>query len=78
LVLQVAPAQAQVPQKWHRCANDDHIYSLDQQIAFCTSIIQSRRETPRDLAAYNNRGSARRLDCAMLWRKYASGEYRLA
>lgn len=36
-----------------RCANENHQYSPDQQIAGCTALIQ---EDPKNEAAYFNRG----------------------
>src|SRR6267378_1977540 len=52
-----APAQ-QKSQAWTWCVNDAKA-SADLQISGCTTVIQSGRETTRNIAiAFNNRGNA--------------------
>lgn len=57
----VAPAIASSPE-WDACKGSEPQYSLDQQIAGCTKVIESERAAkapPRSLAvAYYNRGYA--------------------
>ena len=54
-----APAAAQLSQKWTWCVNQGGTFSADQRINGCSSVIQSGRETPRNLAvAYYSRGLA--------------------
>src|SRR6185312_2905379 len=51
-------AQAEQSQAWTWCVNEDKA-SPDLQIGGCTSVIQSGRETARNIAiAFNNRGNA--------------------
>ena len=45
-----APAAAQLSQKWTWCVNQGGTFSADQRINGCSSVIQSGRETPRNLA----------------------------
>src|SRR6185503_12769589 len=59
VLLMWAPAAAQHSQKWASCVNQGGAFSADQRISSCSSIIQSGRETGRNLAvAYYNRGLA--------------------
>jgi lipoprotein NlpI len=59
VMLMLAPAAARLSQNWAWCVNQDDAFSVDQRISGCTSIIQSGRETPRNLAiAYYSRGLA--------------------
>jgi tetratricopeptide (TPR) repeat protein len=59
VILMLAPAAAQISQNWAWCVNQGDAFSADQRISGCTSIIQSGRETPRNLAiAYYSRGLA--------------------
>ncbi|MGP0089489.1 MAG: tetratricopeptide repeat protein [Xanthobacteraceae bacterium] len=62
LVLMASPACAQTPQQQHdQCMNKGGPFSPDQRLRACTAIIQSGRETPRNLAAiFNSRGIAYR------------------
>jgi hypothetical protein len=53
------PAAAQLSQKWGWCVNQGDAFSTDQRINGCSSIIQTGRETGRNLAlAYYSRGLA--------------------
>ena len=55
----VAPAAAQLSEKWALCVNQGGAFSVDQRINGCSSLIQSGRETQRNLAvAYYSRGLA--------------------
>ncbi len=59
VMVMLAPAAAQLSQKWAWCVNQGGTFSADQRINGCSSIIQSGRETPRKLAiAYYSRGLA--------------------
>ena len=59
VMLILAPATAQFSQNWAWCVNQGDGFSADQRISGCTSIIQSGRETRRNLAiAYYSRGLA--------------------
>jgi lipoprotein NlpI len=59
VTLMWAPAAAQHSPKWASCVNHGGAFSADQRISSCSSIIQSGRETGRNLAvAYYNRGLA--------------------
>ncbi len=50
---------AELSQNWMLCVNKNVIFSRDLAISGCTAIIQSGRETERNLAmAFNNRGTA--------------------
>jgi hypothetical protein len=51
-------AQADEAQAWKWCVNEGKD-SPDLQISGCTTVIQSGRETTRNIAiAFNNRGNA--------------------
>jgi tetratricopeptide (TPR) repeat protein len=53
------PAAAQSSQRRAWCVNQGGTFSIDQRINGCSSIIQSGRESPRNLAvAYYSRGLA--------------------
>ena len=59
LVLAAPPASAQMSQNWQWCVNKDDRYSVDLAINGCTAVIQSGRETQRNLAiAFYDRGNA--------------------
>jgi hypothetical protein len=59
VVVMLAPAVAQSSQKWAWCVNQGGAFSPDQRINGCSSIIQSGRETRRNLTvAYYSRGLA--------------------
>ena len=59
VMLVLAPAAAQISQNWAGCVNQGDAFPADQRISACTSIIQSGRETRRNLAiAYYSRGLA--------------------
>ena len=59
VMLMWAPAAAQHSPKWASCVNQGGAFSADQRINSCSSIIQSGRETGRNLAvAYYSRGLA--------------------
>ena len=59
VMLMLAPAAAQISQNWAWCVNQGDAFPADQRISACTSIIQSGRETQRNLAiAYYSRGLA--------------------
>jgi lipoprotein NlpI len=59
VLLMWAPAAAQHSQKWASCVNQGGAFSADQRINSCSSIIQSGRETGRNLAVvYYSRGLA--------------------
>jgi tetratricopeptide (TPR) repeat protein len=50
---------AELPQNWTLCVNKNAIFSPDLAISGCTALIQSGRESERNLAmAFNNRGTA--------------------
>ena len=58
-MVMLTPAAAQVSQKWASCVNQGGTFSADQRINSCSSIIQSGRETGRNLAVvYYSRGLA--------------------
>jgi len=53
-----SPAHAQLAEWWRTCTGTSDV-DWDQQIKSCTSIIQSRQETPlKKAVAYRNRGNA--------------------
>src|ERR1700736_6549493 len=53
-----SPSRAQESQAWKWCVNEGEA-SPDLQIGGCTTVIQSGRESTRNLAiAFNNRGNA--------------------
>src|SRR6185295_14536511 len=53
-----APAAAQQSQNWKWCVNNEKA-SLDLQISGCTAVIQSGKESAKNLAvAFMNRGNA--------------------
>ena len=55
----VAPAVAQLSQKWAWCVNQGGAFSADQRINGCSSIIKSGGETRGNLSvAYHSRGLA--------------------
>ena len=57
--LPMSPAAAQTEKKHEWCRNSGAVFSRDQQINGCTSIIQSRRASaPELLWAFHNRGYA--------------------
>ena len=59
VMLVLAPAAAQISQNWAWCVNQGDAFPADQRINGCSSIIQSGRETRRNLAiAYYSRGLA--------------------
>src|SRR5262245_6511978 len=52
-------AAQQLSPDWTRCANRTAALSLNLQIAGCTAVLRSRRETTSNRAvAYSNRGVA--------------------
>src|SRR3984957_20775248 len=52
------PSRAQDSQAWKWCVNDEKA-SPDLQISGCTTVIQSGKETSKNMAiAFNNRGNA--------------------
>src|SRR5712691_1687190 len=54
------PAQAQQSQAWTWCVNKEKA-SPDLQISGCTTVIQSGKESPKNLSiAFNNRGNGYR------------------
>src|SRR5262249_22542912 len=59
VMVMLAPAAAQLSQNWAWCVNQGGTFSADQRIKGCSSVIQSGRETPRNLAvAYYSLGLA--------------------
>ena len=59
VMVMLGPAPAQFSQKRAWCVNQGGTFSVDQQMNGCSSIIQSGRESPRNLAiAYYSRGLA--------------------
>jgi tetratricopeptide (TPR) repeat protein len=59
VMVTLGSAAAQSSQKWAWCVNQGGTFSVDQRIDGCSSIIQSGRETQRNLAvAYYSRGLA--------------------
>ena len=59
VIVMLGPAAAQSSQRWAWCVNQGGTFSADQRINGCTSIIQSGRESRRNLAiAYYSRGLA--------------------
>ncbi len=59
VMVTLAPAAAQVSQKWTWCVNQGGTFSADQRMKGCSSIIQSGRESRHNLAvAYHSRGLA--------------------
>src|SRR6516165_10283722 len=59
VVVMLPPAAAQVSEKWAWCVNQGGTFSADQRISGCSSIIESGRQTRRNLAvAYYSRGLA--------------------
>jgi tetratricopeptide (TPR) repeat protein len=59
VIVILGPAAAQSSQRRAWCLNQGGTFSVDQRINGCPSIIQSRRESPRNLAvAYYSRGLA--------------------
>src|SRR5438105_2441384 len=55
-----APAQAQLSRDWTLCVNKEKV-SPDLQISGCTKVIQSGKESQKNLSiAFNNRGNAYR------------------
>src|SRR5476649_1958968 len=59
---QQAPAQqqtAQQTQAWDWCKNQGGSVAVDLRVSGCTTVIQSGRENPKNLAfAFNSRGNA--------------------
>ncbi len=49
VMVMLAPAAAQVSQKWAWCVNQGGRFSADQRINGCSSIIQPGRESRRKL-----------------------------
>ena len=59
VIVMLGPAAAQSSRSWAWCVNQGGTFSADQRINGCTSIIQSSRETRRNVAiAYYSRGLA--------------------
>ena len=59
VIVMLGPAAAQSSRSWAWCVNQGSTFSADQRINGCSSIIQSGRETRRNLAiAYYSRGLA--------------------
>ena len=59
VIVMLGPAAAQSSRSWAWCVNQGGTFSADQRINGCSSIIQSSRETRRNLAiAYYSRGLA--------------------
>ena len=59
VIVILGPAAAQSSQRRAWCLNQGGTFSVDQRINGCSSIIQSGRESPRNLAvAYYSRGLA--------------------
>ena len=59
VIVMLGPAAAQSSRSWAWCVNQGSTFSVDQRINGCSSIIQSGRETRRNLAiAYYSRGLA--------------------
>ena len=57
-----APATAQLSQNWTWCVNKDNAVSFDLAISGCTAVIQSGKESKKNLSiAFNNRGNAHYL-----------------
>ena len=53
-----SPSRAEESQAWKWCVNNEKA-SPDLQISGCTTVIQSGRETTKNIAiAFNNRGNA--------------------
>ena len=58
VALGAAPALAQKSQNWEWCENKNNAFSADLGINGCTAVIQSGRESKRNLAiAFSNRCS---------------------
>jgi tetratricopeptide (TPR) repeat protein len=58
LALTIGVAQAQVPPEWRNCTGNPDV-EWDQQIASCTTLIQSGKESNENTGiAYYNRGLA--------------------
>ena len=59
VMVMLAPAAAQVSQKWAWCVNQGGMFSADQRISGCSSLIQSGRVSGQNLAVvYHSRGLA--------------------
>ena len=59
VIVMLGPAAAQSSRSWAWCVNQGGTFSADQRINGCSSIIQSSRETRRNVAiAYYSRGLA--------------------
>ena len=59
VMVMVAPPAAQFSQKWAWCVNQGGVFSADQRIGGCSSIIELGRQIGRNLAvAYYSRGLA--------------------
>jgi tetratricopeptide (TPR) repeat protein len=59
LMASAAPANAQQSQNWTWCVNKGKAFPSAQAVKGCTAVIQSGRETQRNMAiAFNNRGIA--------------------
>jgi tetratricopeptide (TPR) repeat protein len=59
VIVMLGPAAAQSSRSWAWCVNQGSTFSVDQRINGCSSIIQSGRETRRNLSiAYYSRGLA--------------------
>src|SRR5271170_3306736 len=58
LAVAAYPGSAQQSPDWQRCVNEGAELAPDLQINGCTAVIQSGRETQKNLAiAYSNRGA---------------------